>query len=67
MKITGQTVYSVGEKYEFLNYRFLFKNWECAKIRLRQKVSSPESAKICLRQNFSFYSIDLKFGEKKSS
>ena len=54
------TVYSVEEKYEFLNYKYLFENWECAKtckISLRQKVSSPENAKICLRQNFSFYSI----------
>ena len=32
------------------------KTLKCAKISLRQKVSSPESAKICLRQNFSFYS-----------
>ena len=50
-------VYSVEEKYEFLNYKYLFANWDCAKISLRQKVSSPENAKICLRQNFLFYSI----------
>ena len=48
-----------GKKYEFLNYIYLFENWECAYISLRQKISSPESAKICLRQNFSFYSIQF--------
>ena len=40
----------VVEKTNFaLKFIFFFENQECAKISLRQKVSSPLSAKICLR------------------
>ena len=45
-----------GRKIRVFELQIEFENWECAKISLCQKVPSPESAKICLRQNFSFYS-----------
>ena len=54
------------EKYEFLNYIYLFENWDCAKISLRKKVSNTESAKICVRQIFSFYSTKVYFSLKKT-
>ena len=44
----GITDYAVAE-HTSLALFFLFENRECAKISLRQKVSSPLSAKICLR------------------
>ena len=58
MNITRWIVYSV-KKIRGFELQVSFENWECAKISLLQKVSSPESAKICLRQNFSFYRIRI--------
>ena len=65
-------IYKLVNKYEYMyngadslqcmgkirvfKLQISFENWEYAKISLCQKVSRPESAKICLRQNFSFYS-----------
>ena len=48
-----------GRKIRVFELQITFRNSECAKMSLRQKVSSHESAKICLCQNFSFYSIFL--------
>ena len=44
----GMTDYILIENTNFTIY-FLFGNRECAKLSLRQKVSSPLSVKICLR------------------
>ena len=63
----GRCIYKLANKYEY-NWTVWKKNtsfwtadfiWKLGvtKISLRQKVSSPESAKICLRQNFPFYSM----------
>ena len=48
MNIMGMTDYIVEENTNFAQY-FLFENRDCTKISLRQNVSSPWSAKICLR------------------
>ena len=47
----------IRRKIQVFELQISFENWECTKISLRQKVSSPESPKICLHQNFAFYSI----------
>ena len=44
MNIWGRTVYSVEKKMRIFELQISFENWECAKISLRQKVSSSESA-----------------------